>query len=805
MRWYVRLPLAWKTGLVLAVAVLALFVCWSFSHVVMTNALTALETQERLITITQSVAEVETNLLEAKVELRNYVLSGDMEYHRRLDRALVRRQDRLHELKLLLADEPEQLLRIERLDRLMADWYSTFVRPELERFSAKQPIDLISLGVGGDALLQQMQAVLSEINQVQAEATRSSVAQSRHLLQANTGRILSLTLLSTLLMIGLLAQLSRQINRGVRILQKGAEGVAIGRIERIDPPESAAELGVLAGYFNTMAASLLEQKEELQAQHEELVAQNEFLLHQQQEMTTIQAEVEAERDRADSLNRLQRLLQAKQSVEDLCQALLDEMLAKGQAQVGAMLLVTEGGGARVVASAGLTGAAASLDRLTGFMVEALNRKELFARSYPEGMLRLPVYDTEMPVLHELYLPVTDGRPLGVIVLGRIGDHPFGVAEQRWLEIFTSAAGAILANRLSFEAAQHQRDLLRHVLDSINEGILLIRSDDSILFNPRYFELIEVPVPRPDVLYAEIEEAVTARVRENPRFIELGAKAKADPMAPLSARLELKGLPGRVLDFYWVSLVDQSGSKIGRLNVIRDVSDEATVDRMKSEFLSTVSHELRTPLTSIRGYAELLLEEDLGPVPPEQKECLTVIRDNSLQLSGLISDLLEMEKLQQGQVRLHLGMVDLHAVLQRSVRSAEPLARQKGLSLTLEGAPLPLIRGDEGRLVQVMDNLISNGIKYTKEGWVRVSARPLGDQVEIQVADTGIGIGPEGLERLFTRFYRIDNAYTREVGGVGLGLVITKELVERHGGQIKVDSEVGKGTTFTVRLPVGEGD
>lgn len=801
MRWFTRLPLAWKNGLVLVVAVLSLLVCWGFSHRVMTNTLAALQRQDQLITITQSLAEAQTNLLEARAELRSFVLSGETEYRRRLEGALVRGQDRIQELTLLLSDEPDQLLRLQRLDKMMTLWYDDFVHPQLERLSTHQPIDLLSLGVGGEEQVQEMQGLLQEIRQAQAEVMDATVSRSRKLLQQNTQRILLITLLSTILMVGLLARLSRQIARGVQALQQGAEGIASGRSDRVVVPEGASELGVLARHLNTLASSLLAQKEELQAQHEELIAQNEFLLHQRQEMAAIQAEVEGERDRANSLNRLQLLVQEQQSVEALCQALLDYMLEMGRSQAGAMLLVNEEGGAQVVASVALDGAATHLDRLTGFMVEAAKRHQLIARSYPDGLLRLPVYQTEMPVLHELYLPITDGRTLGVFVLGRILDQPFSQAEKRWLEIFTRATSSVLANRLSFEAAQHQRDLLRHVLDSINEGILLIRSDDSILFNPRFFEMLEVPVPPLGARYAEVEEAVTARVKDNPVFQALQAKAVAEPLAPLSARLELAGLPGRVFDFYWVALVDPVGVKIGRLNVIRDVSHEASVDRMKGEFLSAVSHELRTPLTSIRGYAELLLEEDMGPVPPEQKECLSVIRENSLHLSGLISDLLEIEKLQQGRVPLHLGPVDLGAVLRRAVRSAEPQARAKGLSLTLEGAPLPPIRGDEGRLVQVMDNLISNGIKYTKAGGVRVTARLVEDHVEIQVADTGIGMTPEGLEHLFTRFYRIDNAYTREVGGVGLGLVITKELVERHGGQITVASQVGQGTTFTVRLPV----
>lgn len=803
MRWYERLPLARKTALVIAVAVLTLILLWVFTHAVMLYTLEALSTQERLIRINRSVAEVDISLLQAKADLRSFILSGEQEYRRRFESALVQRQDRVQELRLILAPDQEQLLRLERLDRLMAVWYGSYAQPLLERQAQGQPFDPAQLGTAGHAHLEEAQRLLDELQAAQGEVTTAMVAQARALIGRNDLRMLLLAVLATLIMVTLLLQFSRQIRRGVALLQLGAEAVATGRIERIHLVEGSDELGILTGHFNRLAASLLAQKEELQAQHEELVAQNELLLHHQQEMGQIQAEVEAERDQAASLNGLVRLLQEQPTLESLCQAMLDQILEKGDAQVGAMLLTGEGE-ARVVASVGLSGAATSIERLTGLMAEAAKRNAPFVHAYPDVLLHLPIYSTEVPVMHELYLPVADhGGPQAMVVLGRTGNLPFSAADQRWLEIFVGAAGSVLANRLSFYAAQHQRDLLRHVLDSINEGILLIRADDTMLFNPRYFELINVPVPAPGTHFAEVEEAVTAGVRDNPVFQQLVEKAQVDPLATLSARLELAGMPGRVLDFYWVSLIDQAGVKIGRLNVIRDVSDEATVDRMKSEFLSSVSHELRTPLTSIRGYAELLLEGDLGPVPAEQMECLNVIRENSLHLSGLINDLLEIEKPEQERIALACTAVDLESMLRRTVHWAEPQARQKGLSLTLESAPLPQIRGDEGRLVQVMNNLLSNAIKYTKEGGVRVVARPVEGQVEIQVTDTGIGIPPEGLDRLFTRFYRIDNAYTREVGGVGLGLAITKELVERHGGRITVTSEPGKGTTFRVRLPVGE--
>jgi CheY-like chemotaxis protein/anti-sigma regulatory factor (Ser/Thr protein kinase) len=241
--------------------------------------------------------------------------------------------------------------------------------------------------------------------------------------------------------------------------------------------------------------------------------------------------------------------------------------------------------------------------------------------------------------------------------------------------------------------------------------------------------------------------------------------------------------------------------LGRLFVVRDVTRETEVDRMKTEFISTVSHELRTPLTSIRGYVELLLDGDVGEISADQREFLELVAKSTVRLANLINDLLDVEKIESGRISMRREPVGLTEVLDQVVRTFQVTAAERGLGLHLavEG-PLAPVAGDADRLNQVFTNLISNAIKYTKQGDVRVSARCAGGEVQIAVADSGIGIAREHMPNLFGRFYRVDNQYTREVGGTGLGLAITKAIVERHGGRVEVDSAPGAGSTFTVRLP-----
>jgi PAS domain S-box-containing protein len=227
-----------------------------------------------------------------------------------------------------------------------------------------------------------------------------------------------------------------------------------------------------------------------------------------------------------------------------------------------------------------------------------------------------------------------------------------------------------------------------------------------------------------------------------------------------------------------------------------------LDRLKDEFIALVSHELRTPLTSIRGYTELLLDGEAGNLTDEQRQFLGVVERNSHRLLHLVGDLLFLAQVEAGKLVLDVGALDLGAVASESVETARPQAEAKGITLTLATGPVPLIAGDRARMAQLLDNLVSNAIKFTPQGGrVDVRVRSLQDQAVLEVRDSGMGIPVDEQEFLFERFFRTSNATEHAIQGTGLGLAISKAIVEAHSGRITVTSEEGAGTTFQVALPL----
>lgn len=243
---------------------------------------------------------------------------------------------------------------------------------------------------------------------------------------------------------------------------------------------------------------------------------------------------------------------------------------------------------------------------------------------------------------------------------------------------------------------------------------------------------------------------------------------------------------------------------GAVVVFRDIRERLEVQKMKDDLVSVVSHELRTPLTSIMGYLDALLEGEAGDLQEEQHEYARIAYRNARKLHGLISDLLTLSRLESGKFQLDQADLDLIALLQAQATEQNPIARDKHVDLVIEApSSLWVLRGDERRLQQTFANLISNGIKFSNPG-SRVTVRVEEDDAvaRVCVSDRGVGIPADEVPRLFERFFRASTAGTVE--GTGLGLSISKEIVERHGGRIWVESQEGKGSTFFVELPLDPG-
>ena len=228
-----------------------------------------------------------------------------------------------------------------------------------------------------------------------------------------------------------------------------------------------------------------------------------------------------------------------------------------------------------------------------------------------------------------------------------------------------------------------------------------------------------------------------------------------------------------------------------------------LDRLKSEFLSIASHQLRAPITAIRGYTSLIIKGDYGPVPEKMKDPLDRVTESARVMASSIEDYLNISRIEQGSLKYEFALVDIASIAQKVVEEMRPIALAKHLALNFSSKDGALtVQADFGKIKQVFSNLVDNAIKYTKEGSVSVTAEKAEGKIRVTIADTGIGIAKEDLDKLFAKFTRAKDANKINTTGTGLGLYVAKQLVEGHKGTIRLESEgLGKGARFVVELPV----
>lgn len=259
--------------------------------------------------------------------------------------------------------------------------------------------------------------------------------------------------------------------------------------------------------------------------------------------------------------------------------------------------------------------------------------------------------------------------------------------------------------------------------------------------------------------------------------------------------------GTVIEAEWFNsaLRDESGAIVSLLSLAQDITERQQAERLKDELVSTVSHELRTPLTSLRGFTELMLKRDFSP--QKQREFLSIIYNESVRLTNLINDFLDIQRMESGRQVYHFETVSLPEFIRDTLSLFMTQGGTHDFRLEL-GATLEPARADSDCLRQVLTNLLSNAIKFSpKGGVVTVSAWRQDEQLLISVADQGMGIPQEALSQLFSKFFRVDNQETRSIGGTGLGLALVKKIIEAHEGEVWVESAEGVGSTFFFTLPL----
>jgi PAS domain S-box-containing protein len=246
--------------------------------------------------------------------------------------------------------------------------------------------------------------------------------------------------------------------------------------------------------------------------------------------------------------------------------------------------------------------------------------------------------------------------------------------------------------------------------------------------------------------------------------------------------------------------DDEGRLLGAVTLLEDITHLREIDRIKSDFIATASHELRTPLTSVQMSVHLLLEETAGALTEKQHGVLEACREDCDRLEKLMRDLLDLSKIEAGESAPHLSLINARELILAAAEAFRAQGEAKGITLTVDASPeLPCLLADRAQIERVVSNLVSNALRHTDPGGkIHISAARRDGQVSVSVTDTGHGIPPEYLPSIFDKFIRVPGAPS---GGAGLGLAISKSIVEAHGGQIVVQSRVGHGTTFTFTLPV----
>lgn len=382
----------------------------------------------------------------------------------------------------------------------------------------------------------------------------------------------------------------------------------------------------------------------------------------------------------------------------------------------------------------------------------------------------------------------EGTHYGVLWLAFDGPRTFTEDEMSFLSTLAGQAALAAANARLYLSAQLGRQRLEAILASTPDPVLVTDYRDRLLLaNPAAEALFGAGALAPGQPVGE--------VISQPELRALLASGQAE-----TDSIELALGDNRIF-YATASSVHTEGRQMGRVCVLRDITHYKEVDALKSEFVATVSHDLRSPLTVMRGYATML--QMVGSLNEQQTGYLKKIDTGIQSMSRLVNNLLDLGRIEAG-VGLRLEMVPVADLARQVAEALRPQALQKAIILTLEtpANTMPLVEADTALLQQALHNLVENAIKYTESGGevaVRLTVTP--EAVAFRVQDTGLGIAPVDLPRLFERFYRVAGRETRKQPGSGLGLAIVKSIAERHGGSIRVESKLGEGSVFTLAIPL----
>jgi two-component system phosphate regulon sensor histidine kinase PhoR len=384
------------------------------------------------------------------------------------------------------------------------------------------------------------------------------------------------------------------------------------------------------------------------------------------------------------------------------------------------------------------------------------------------------------------------RTAAAIAGGQLEDRPPLRPRAELKEIADALDRMAEQLKLRLEQVTSEKEQLRAVLNAMVEGVLVVDQDGEILLaNDRLRELFDV--------WSPLEGRTPLEAIRHAQLDAVMAEAGTTDL-PVSRAISAGLSAPRTVRVHAVRFPSGSGPRLGSVAVFHDITELTRLEQVRRDFVANASHELRTPLAAIRGFTETLLSNrDLSET--EIRSYLEIVDRHARRLGNLVGDLLELSRIESREQRLELATVDVAALAETLLRDSRTRFAEKRLDVGLEVISAAPIWADRQAVEQILVNLLDNAVKYTEPGGrIRIRIEGSEDRVRTSVSDTGLGIPRRDLERIFERFYRVDKARSRALGGTGLGLSIVKHLVQSLGGEISVESELGKGSSFSFSLP-----
>jgi signal transduction histidine kinase/CheY-like chemotaxis protein/CHASE3 domain sensor protein len=560
------------------------------------------------------------------------------------------------------------------------------------------------------------------------------------------------------------------------------------------------EIGKVSRAFEKMIHRIQLKEEDLLAHNEELVAQQDELELQQSKLEHLLNVAKSREQQLERRNKFINGISHSLNKQEVLDSIVQTMCGVIDASRGMIVLLDEH---KSHAAFGISekGAHQFLDYLHNGL-----HQRLFEQKEPFSIKRELVnsekgYHEETSFSYDLFIPVLslEKEVEAIMVFSRF-DHDFSSEEIEEYKSLSKQISISLQKIHLFEETEKDRHMNQEILNNIQEGIQLVDNNgNSMLMNTKFSKIIKGELcALQQSPYEEWKQALLSQVENSNglnRYYEMVIEGGKAGRNLHTYHLE-EGTA--VYQVYSESLY-RGDEKIGTIFVHRDITKEFEVDQMKSDFVSTVSHELRTPLSSVLGFTELMLTKDLKP--ERTKKYLTTIYQEAKRLTSLINDFLDVQRMESGRQTFDKRYEDIVPIIQNAINAQKVNAPNHTFTIEKD-TDCTMVLGDKDKLSQAFTNLISNAIKYSPDGG-NITARVYEKQekVFINIVDEGLGIPADAFPKLFTKFYRVDNSDRRRIGGTGLGLTIVKEIIENHDGSIRVASEIGRGSTFTLSLPM----